>query len=427
MRPGADLTLRGHAGSSPSCSRPSTSATSSSSRTTRAWPSSWPPTTPGRFAGLVLTSCEAFDNYPPGLAGKAVGLLGRLPGGLYLAMQQLRLRPLRRSPLTYGWMSRRPIPDAELDAWLRPLQTDRAIRRDVEAYVRHLDRRVLVEAAERLRGFDRPALVAWAADDKLMPVEHGRRLAALLPQGRFVLVPDSRTLIPLDQPPGARGPRARARPRGSGALEQPDPVGRDERGDVGGLPQPVLGAGEDVAPAPAEAAPRASRGPVGVTHRRDGEHLAPAGVGAHAGARRRSGRRRPANGRRAAGAAGPGPSEEELAWPSRSSGSAPRAARASAGAAVPVDRPAVVGVDEEGLELVALVDVGHPGRGELEQLLGQRGARPLLGDARGDRLEVRQEGAWSSSPARRPTARLPVEVGVDPRVVSLASRSAFSR
>lgn len=153
-----------------------------------------------RLAGLVLTSCEAFDNYPPGLAGKAVGLLGRLPGGLYLAMQQLRLRPLRRTPLTYGWMSRRPIPDAELDAWLRPLQTDRAIRRDLEAYLRHVDRGVLLDAAERLRAFDRPALVAWAADDRLMPVEHGRRLAALLPRGRFVLVPDSRTLIPLDQP-----------------------------------------------------------------------------------------------------------------------------------------------------------------------------------------------------------------------------------
>ena len=51
MRPGADLTLRGHARSSPSCSRPSTSATSSSSRTTRAWPSSWPPTTPSDSPG----------------------------------------------------------------------------------------------------------------------------------------------------------------------------------------------------------------------------------------------------------------------------------------------------------------------------------------------------------------------------------------
>jgi pimeloyl-ACP methyl ester carboxylesterase len=33
-----------------------------------------------------------------------------------------------------------------------------------------------------------------------MPLEHGRRLAELLPQGRLVEIPDSYTLIPLDQP-----------------------------------------------------------------------------------------------------------------------------------------------------------------------------------------------------------------------------------
>jgi pimeloyl-ACP methyl ester carboxylesterase len=33
-----------------------------------------------------------------------------------------------------------------------------------------------------------------------MPPEHGRRLAELLPQGRLVEIPDSYTLIPLDQP-----------------------------------------------------------------------------------------------------------------------------------------------------------------------------------------------------------------------------------
>jgi pimeloyl-ACP methyl ester carboxylesterase len=57
-----------------------------------------------------------------------------------------------------------------------------------------------VEAAAALRGFDRPALVAWAAEDRVMPPEHGRRLAELLPQGRLVEIPDSYTLIPLDQP-----------------------------------------------------------------------------------------------------------------------------------------------------------------------------------------------------------------------------------
>ena len=44
------------------------------------------------------------------------------------------------------------------------------------------------------------ALVVWAAGDRVMPPEHGRRLAELLPQGRLLEVPDSYTLIPEDQP-----------------------------------------------------------------------------------------------------------------------------------------------------------------------------------------------------------------------------------
>jgi pimeloyl-ACP methyl ester carboxylesterase len=33
-----------------------------------------------------------------------------------------------------------------------------------------------------------------------MPPEHGRRLAALLPQGQLTEIDDSYTLVPLDQP-----------------------------------------------------------------------------------------------------------------------------------------------------------------------------------------------------------------------------------
>ncbi|MEI2731205.1 MAG: hypothetical protein V9G08_04225 [Dermatophilaceae bacterium] len=34
----------------------------------------------------------------------------------------------------------------------------------------------------------------------MMPLEHGRRLAALLPAARLVEVDDSSTLVPMDQP-----------------------------------------------------------------------------------------------------------------------------------------------------------------------------------------------------------------------------------
>jgi len=33
-----------------------------------------------RVARLVLTSCEAFDNYPPGFPGRALWLAAKMPG-----------------------------------------------------------------------------------------------------------------------------------------------------------------------------------------------------------------------------------------------------------------------------------------------------------------------------------------------------------
>ena len=62
------------------------------------------------------------------------------------------------------------------------------------------DERLLLRAAEALPAFDRPALVVWAAGDRVMPPEHGRRLATLLPNARLLEIADSYTLIPLDQP-----------------------------------------------------------------------------------------------------------------------------------------------------------------------------------------------------------------------------------
>lgn len=153
-----------------------------------------------RVARLVLTSCEAFDNYPPGLPGRAVWLAAKVPGGLRAMTQPLRVRRLRRLPVAFGWMSKRPVPDEVMDSWLGPLLTDSAIRRDLGKYLRAVDKRDTVAAAERLRSFDRPALVAWAAEDRVMPPEHGRRLAELLPRGRYVEIADSYTLIPEDQP-----------------------------------------------------------------------------------------------------------------------------------------------------------------------------------------------------------------------------------
>jgi len=155
---------------------------------------------PERIARLVLTSCEAFENFPPGLPGRAAEVGIKMPGGAFLMAQVLRLRALRRLPFTFGWMTKRPIPNEILDAWFRPLQTQPGVRRDLTKYVQTLDKGDMLVAAERLRSFDRPALVIWAKEDRIMPPSHGRRLAELLPHGRLIEIADSYTLIPEDQP-----------------------------------------------------------------------------------------------------------------------------------------------------------------------------------------------------------------------------------
>jgi pimeloyl-ACP methyl ester carboxylesterase len=155
---------------------------------------------PRRIGRLVLASCEAFDNFPPGLPGKVSAVAARMPGGLYWAGQSMRWRPLTRLPLTWGWMSKRAIPRDLLDSWFGPLREQRAVRRDVVKFVRAVDNAELIEAAEKLADFDRPALVAWAVEDKVMPPAHADQLATRLPSGRRVDIEDSFTLIPLDQP-----------------------------------------------------------------------------------------------------------------------------------------------------------------------------------------------------------------------------------
>jgi pimeloyl-ACP methyl ester carboxylesterase len=154
-----------------------------------------------RVDRIVLVSADAFDNFPPGLTGKTLVLAGKLSPTLFgVFMQQMRLRPLRRLPIAFGWLTMRG--DAFTARWMKPVLQQPEIRRDAVKVLRAVSAEpdLMLEAAECLPAFDRAALVAWARQDRVMPPDHGRRLAKLLPQGRLVEVAESYTLIPLDQP-----------------------------------------------------------------------------------------------------------------------------------------------------------------------------------------------------------------------------------
>ncbi|GGY02312.1 alpha/beta fold hydrolase [Streptomyces hiroshimensis] len=154
-----------------------------------------------RIARQVILPCEAFGNFPPGLPGKMLTLTVRLPGGLRFAAGGLRVGALRRLPMMFGQMGRRPLPDALVHRWTEPLLSDPRIRRDLLAYCRGpLDKKELVRDTEALRRFAGDALVLWSPDNRVMPLEHGRRLAELLPAGRYAEVPGAYVLSQLDEP-----------------------------------------------------------------------------------------------------------------------------------------------------------------------------------------------------------------------------------
>lgn len=154
-----------------------------------------------RVANVVLVSCEAFENYPPGVPGRLLRGSAFVPGGIFLAAQSLRPRWIRHLSFTFGRLSKNGVPDNLFLSWIAPACRDRKVRRDLGKYLRAAPTRAqLLDWAERQRAFRGHVLIVWAREDTLMPPSHAERLAAHFENAELVWVDDSRTLIPIDQP-----------------------------------------------------------------------------------------------------------------------------------------------------------------------------------------------------------------------------------
>jgi pimeloyl-ACP methyl ester carboxylesterase len=155
---------------------------------------------PARLARLVLTPCDAYKDFLPP-AFRPLQWAARVPGLPGVLLQPSRLDTVRRSPLGFGWLiKRRPLDSELLESWLRPSLEDPAVRRDAVEVLRRIDNRFTLEAAERLRDFDRPTLIAWATEDRFFKLSNAKRLAEAIPDARLELIEDARTFVPLDQP-----------------------------------------------------------------------------------------------------------------------------------------------------------------------------------------------------------------------------------
>jgi pimeloyl-ACP methyl ester carboxylesterase len=154
---------------------------------------------PERIGRLVLTPCDAYENFLPPMF-RPLQWAARVPAVLTAALQPLRIPAARRLPFAFGWLSKRPIDRAVTDEWIRPFLTDRRIRRDTAEFLRGIDKRYTLQAAQDLARFEKPALIAWAPEDRFFPLAHAERLAATLPDARLERIEDSYTFVSEDQP-----------------------------------------------------------------------------------------------------------------------------------------------------------------------------------------------------------------------------------
>lgn len=154
---------------------------------------------PERVARLVLTPSDLYDRFPPPIF-KPLTKIVVVPGAAWLIAQSLRPRFAQRLPIAFGWVTKRHPEQAVVDGWLEPWRSSRAVRRDFGKAFRGADARYTIAAAQKLESFEKPVLLAWAAEDKLFPIEYARRLADALPNATLEEIDDSYTFIPEDQP-----------------------------------------------------------------------------------------------------------------------------------------------------------------------------------------------------------------------------------
>jgi pimeloyl-ACP methyl ester carboxylesterase len=154
---------------------------------------------PERVGRLVLTPCDAYENFPPPIFAPTMNAL-KSPAVVRALAALMRPRFVQRSPLAYGLLTKRPIADDVMDSFLASVRTNKRVRRQMSQTVRGIDKQLTLDAAKRFAEFDKPVLIAWAPKDIFFKFSFAERLAADFPNARLERIEDSRTFVSLDQP-----------------------------------------------------------------------------------------------------------------------------------------------------------------------------------------------------------------------------------
>jgi pimeloyl-ACP methyl ester carboxylesterase len=137
---------------------------------------------PGRIRSLVLTNCDAHDNWPPEAFKPFVAMVAA--GGLPQTLNaMLADKSVYRSAQALGPAYERPeaVSDDTIETYLRPhLRSPQRVH-DLERFVSAFDCRHTVEIEKPLRQLQAPTLIAWGTDDIYFDLKWSHWLEEAIP------------------------------------------------------------------------------------------------------------------------------------------------------------------------------------------------------------------------------------------------------
>jgi pimeloyl-ACP methyl ester carboxylesterase len=154
---------------------------------------------PERVARLVLTNCDAFEQFFPPLVQPLHSLAARFGEGFTAQLARL-LRSRRAQRLFMASVARRRFDDETLDAYFGAFLRDPAVRRDAARFLASVSNRYTLAASRSFGAFERPVLLVWGQNDLFFSARLARRLQASFPHATLHWAPDSRAFVPEDQP-----------------------------------------------------------------------------------------------------------------------------------------------------------------------------------------------------------------------------------
>ncbi|MGH8246799.1 MAG: alpha/beta fold hydrolase [Gammaproteobacteria bacterium] len=151
-----------------------------------------------KIGRLVLTNCDAFENFPPGVF-KLMPLLARLPGFVTITVRLQNWPPTRNT--FFKTLAKHEIEAEILTSYSRPA-LDAGVRADLSEILKKAAgaSRHTLAAAKTFADFRKPVLIAWAPSDRFFAWKYAERLRDAFPMARLERIEDSRTFVPEDQP-----------------------------------------------------------------------------------------------------------------------------------------------------------------------------------------------------------------------------------